>query len=311
MSVKRAAVFPGQGSQSVGMISEMYQDYPETKTYFDEASEVLGYDLFKLVQNGPESELNQTQVTQPAMLVAGYACWQAWCKEGGEQPAIVAGHSLGEYTALVAAGAIAFTDAVKLVSLRGQYMRDAVAEKGGSMAAIVGLDDGRIEEICRDVSAKSSQIVKPANYNSIGQVVIAGHEQAVEKAIEQANAAGARLAKILPVSVPCHCPLMEPASESLSRALESTTIHQPKIPVLNNVDAKFYSNVESIKEGLVRQLYSPVRWVESVLKMQEDRVESIMEIGPGNVLVGLIRRIDRSLKPFSIHNKASIQSALS
>src|SRR6056297_606670 len=216
MNKNLAIVFPGQGSQTVGMVDELANDYADTKTYFQQASEVLGYDLWQLVHEGPEDQLNLTEKTQPAMLVAAYSCWRAWLSEGGITPMIMAGHSLGEYTALVAAEAIGFTDAVKLVSLRGQFMADAVANQKGSMAAIIGLDDGRIEELCEEVSNSSDEVVIPANYNSIGQVVIAGNEAAVEKVIENANAAGARLAKVLPVSVPCHCPLMEPASERLA-----------------------------------------------------------------------------------------------
>lgn len=311
MNKNLAIVFPGQGSQTVGMVDELANDYPETKTYFEQASDVLGYDLWQLVSAGPEEELNLTEKTQPAMLVAAYACWKAWLGEGGTLPKMVAGHSLGEYTALIAAGAIGFTDAVKLVSLRGKYMTDAVLEQKGSMAAIIGLDDGRIEEICDETSASTGEIVIPANYNSIGQVVIAGNEAAVEKAIEEANAAGARLAKILPVSVPCHCPLMEPASERLSEALKKVEIKAPEIPVLNNVDVELYKSPDAIRDGLVRQLYSPVRWVETILKMREHDISSVIEVGPGNVLVGLTRRIERKLKPVSIHNQATIKSALS
>ncbi len=309
MDKKLAIVFPGQGSQTVGMVAELAQDFPETKRYFEQASDILGYDLWKLVNEGPEIELNLTEKTQPALLVASYACWNAWLNAGGVKPDVLAGHSLGEYSALVAAEAIQFVEAVKLVSLRGKYMQEAVSEGKGAMAAIIGLDDGRIEEICAEISVEN-EVVIPANYNSIGQVVIAGNTEAVDKAIKLANDAGAKLAKVLPVSVPCHCPLLEPASKQLAAVLESIQIQVPTIPVINNVDVAFYSDEKSITEGLVRQLYSPVRWVETILKMQETGFNTVIECGPGKVLIGLIKRIDRNLKLAAIYNKESISAAL-
>lgn len=309
MDKKLAIVFPGQGSQTVGMLSELAQDFPETKQYVEQASDVLGYDLWRLISSGPEEALNLTEKTQPAMLVAAYSCWKAWLSVGGAMPQVFAGHSLGEYTALVAAGALTFPDAVKIVSLRGKYMQDTIPQGKGAMAAIVGLDDGRIEELCSRVSTEKDVVI-PANYNSIGQVVIAGTTDAVEKVIELANDAGAKLAKILPVSVPCHCPLLKPASRELGAVLESMQIQRPDVPVINNVDVAFYTDEASIREGLVRQLYSPVRWVETILKIQDQGINSIIECGPGKVLVGLIKRIDRNLKVAAIYNKDTIHAGL-
>lgn len=309
MDTKFAMVFPGQGSQSVGMVAELAANFPDTKRYFEEAATVLGYDIWKLVNEGPENELNLTEKTQPAMLVASYACWQAWLQSGGRIPTLFAGHSLGEYTALVAAHSIKFSDAVKLVSLRGKYMQAAVAEGDGAMAAIIGLDDGRIEEICAAVTAKNGVVI-PANYNSIGQVVIAGSMSGVQQVLKLADAAGAKLAKILPVSVPCHCPLMQPASEHLANTLSTMPIKAPRIPVIRNIDVEFYHDEKSVRDGLTRQLYSPVRWVDTILKMQEQGLDSIIECGPGKVLVGLIKRIDRNLKLAAIYNKQSIEAAL-
>lgn len=309
MEKKLAIVFPGQGSQTVGMISELAQDFPETKQVFEQASDVLGYDLWQLICAGPEDVLNLTEKTQPAMLAASVACWNIWNSVGGAKPEIYAGHSLGEYTALVAADAIQFSDAVKLVSLRGKYMQDTVAPGKGAMAAIVGLDDGRVEELCAAVSTEKDVVI-PANYNSIGQVVIAGTTAAVEKVIALANDAGAKLAKILPVSVPCHCPLLVPASLELAEVLKSVHINKPAVPVINNVDVEFYHDAASIRDGLVRQLYSPVRWVETILKIQEQGINSIIECGPGKVLLGLMKRIDRNLKLAAIYSKDTITTGL-
>lgn len=283
-----AVVFPGQGSQAVGMLKEFIASYPTAKKVFDEASEVLSYDLWGLVQNGPEEVLNQTEFTQPALLVAGVAVWRVWKEQTGSTPIFLAGHSLGEYTALVCAQAMNFLDAVKIVRSRGIFMQAACKERGG-MVAVVGLDDSSVQQVCTEAAQEDILVV--ANYNSIGQTVLAGHFAAAERAAMVAKRLGAKIAKILPVSVPSHCMLMKPAAEQLSVMLDGVNISAPNIPVIHNVDVVSYNQPQKIREALVRQLYSPVRWVETVQHIVNAGVGCILECGPGKVLTGLNRRI--------------------
>lgn len=283
-------VFPGQGSQTVGMLSDIARDFPEVEKTFSEASDVLGYDVWKLVQQGPAEELDKTTHTQPALLTASYALWQITQAKGNQQPALLAGHSLGEYTALVCANSISFPDAVKLVAARGQYMQEAVPVGVGGLAAIVGLEDAAVKELCEQ-TVGVGEVLTPVNFNSPGQVVVGGHIAAVERVIVAAKGAGARLAKLLPVSVPSHCVLMKPAALRLADLLKTITIDKPHIPVINNVDAVLYQDAESIRDGLVRQLYMPVRWVELMQAFSKAGITRIVECGPGKVLTGLNKRI--------------------
>lgn len=273
--MKLAFVFPGQGSQAVGMLAELSAQFSIIQQTYDEASAELGYNMWQLVQEGPEQRLNQTEFTQPALLTASVAIWRVWSQLKGQQPDLLAGHSLGEYTALVCAGAMAFNEAIKLVAERGRLMQLAVPESVGAMAAIVGLENDSVTEICH--LAAQNQIVTPANFNAHGQVVIAGNHEAVERAIELAKRSGAKLAKIIPVSVPSHCPLMREAAQQLADKLENITISNPKIPVINNVDAMITSDSTLIKQALVRQLASPVQWVKTIESMAAAGVQLIME----------------------------------
>lgn len=257
-----AFVFPGQGSQSVGMLAELAVQYPVIEETFREASDVLGYDLWALAQQGPAEELNKTWQTQPALLTASVALWRVWQQAGGKAPALMAGHSLGEYSALVCAGVIAFADAVRLVELRGKFMQEAVPEGTGAMAAIIGLDDAAIAKACEE--SAQGQVVSPVNFNSPGQVVIAGNKEAVERAGAACKAAGAKRALPLPVSVPSHCALMKPAAEKLAVELQNIVFNAPAIPVVNNVDVKCETSPDAIRDALVRQLYSPVLWTQTV-----------------------------------------------
>ncbi len=304
-----ALVFPGQGSQSVGMLSELAMAYPQVTSTFAEASSVLGYDLWQLVQDGPEEVLNQTARTQPAMLAAGVAVWRIWCDRGGARPAMMAGHSLGEYTALVCAGAMDFDETVALVAERGRCMQSAVAPGVGAMAAILGLDDETVGSIC--AQSANGETVSPVNYNSPGQVVIAGHSAAVGRAVAAAQAAGARRAVTLPVSVPSHCSLMEPAAREFAVQLAQVTIRPPQTPVVQNVDAAVHDQPQPIRENLERQLYSPVQWVRTVQAMAGQGIVRIIEAGPGKVLAGLGKRIDRNITHESVPDPASLDAALS
>lgn len=308
MSKKTAFVFPGQGSQSVGMLNACAQMFPQVIETFSEASDALGYDLWQLVQNGPAETLNQTSHTQPALLVASIALWRIWNAQGGLRPVVLAGHSLGEYSALVCAEALDFASAVKLVAERGQFMQDAVPAGLGAMAAIVGLDDDEIRKICEQ--AAQGQLVTPANYNAIGQIVVAGHNEAVERVINLAKQAGAKLAMLLPVSVPSHCGLMQPAAERLANRLNSITFTTPKIPVINNVDVAVRTEPSIIKDALVRQLANPVRWVETVQQMSNQGIETFIECGSGKILAGLNKRIVASVPTFSIADPQILQQAL-
>ncbi|NGZ13793.1 ACP S-malonyltransferase [Vibrio aestuarianus] len=304
---KFAIVFPGQGSQTVGMLAELGQQYDVVQQTFAEASEVLGYDLWALVQNGPAEDLNQTCRTQPALLAASVAIWRVWQSLGLAQPTLLAGHSLGEYSALVCAGVIDFKQAIKLVELRGQLMQEAVPAGVGAMSAIIGLDDEAIAKACE--AAAQGEVVSPVNFNSPGQVVIAGNKDAVERAGALCKEAGAKRALPLPVSVPSHCALMKPAAEKLAVALESIEFNAPQIPVINNVDVATETAPEKIKDALVRQLHSPVRWTEGVQLMSEQGIEKLLEVGPGKVLTGLTKRIVKTLEAAAVNDTASLDAA--
>ncbi len=308
MSQSLAFVFPGQGSQQVGMLAELAESNPIIEATFAEASEVLGYDLWALVQNGPAEDLNQTDKTQPALLTAGVALWRMWQEKGGEAPSIMAGHSLGEYTALVCAGAIEFADGVNLVKLRGEFMQQAVPAGTGAMAAILGLADDAIEAACE--SAAEGAVVSPVNYNCPGQIVIAGEKEAVERAIVACKEAGAKRAVPLPVSVPSHCALMKPAAEKMAGELAKIDVKLPAIPVMQNVSASVPANVEELKDNLLAQLYSPVLWTKSVQAMVEQGVESTVECGPGKVLSGLNKKVHKPLAVAAINEPAGLDKAL-
>lgn len=308
MSQKIAFVFPGQGSQSVGMLGELADKYPLVTETFEEASEALGFDLWKLVSEGPESELNQTQNTQPALLAAGVSVWRVWEQQGAASPVMMAGHSLGEYSALVSAGALAFGDGIRLVAERGRLMQEAVPGGTGAMAAILGLEDQAVIDVC--AASAADQVVEAVNFNSPGQVVIAGHKDAVARAVEAAKAAGAKRAVELPVSVPSHCALMRPAAERLAEQLKETAVSAPVIPVLHNVSVSAESDPDMIRQRLVEQLYSPVRWVETIQAMKREGVMHIVEAGPGKVLTGLMRRIDRELDASALFDPQGIEQLL-
>lgn len=303
-----AMVFPGQGSQSVGMLADLAQQFPIVEQTFAEASAVLGYDLWELVQQGPAEELNKTWQTQPALLTASVAIWRVWQEKNGAMPVVMAGHSLGEYSALVCAGVMDFKDAVRLVELRGNLMQEAVPEGTGAMAAIIGLDNDSIAKACAE--SAEGQVVAPVNFNSPGQVVIAGNKEAVERAGAACKAAGAKRALPLPVSVPSHCALMKPAADKLAVALQEITFNAPRIPVINNVDVAAESDADAIRSALVRQLYSPVRWTETVESMSAQGVAHLLEMGPGKVLTGLTKRIVDSMTAAAVNDVASLTAAL-
>lgn len=304
-----AFLFPGQGSQSVGMLAEIAQSNAVIQDTFTEASDALGFDLWSLIQQGPEETLNQTTNTQPAMLAASVAMWRSWQANGGQQPMVMAGHSLGEYSALVCAGALGFADGIRLVAQRGKLMQEATPAGVGAMAAILGLDDAKVIEVCQ--SAADGEIVSAVNFNSPGQVVIAGHRGAVERAAEQAKAAGAKRAVLLPVSVPSHCALMKPAAESLADVIANLSISEPEIPVINNVDVAVETSADAIRAALVRQLYSPVRWVETIQRIKAMDVATAIECGPGKVLAGLNKRIERDMNVIAIYDAETLSQALS
>jgi [acyl-carrier-protein] S-malonyltransferase len=293
--LEHAVVFPGQGSQSVGMLRDIAEKYPLVTELFSEVSVRLGYDLWQLVQEGPAEKLNQTAYTQVAILTADVSLYKIMEQKGLIKPSIMAGHSLGEYAALVCAGAIDLVDAAELVSLRGQLMQDTIPMGLGAMAAIVGLSDEKVQDIC-DKASSDVEIVTPANYNAIGQVVIAGNATAVDKAILLAEEMGARLAKVIPVSVPCHCPLLTDAANKFSSALLDAKFKVPTLPVVSNVDLSLYTSVDQIRTLLAEQLYSPVQWVKTIQYVGGQGVKLIIECGPGKVLSGLTKRIDSSIK---------------
>ena len=306
--MKYAYVFPGQGSQVIGMLEELGATYPIIKQTFAQASEILNYDLWKLTQQGPEELLNQTEKTQPALLAAGIAIWYLWQQNTEQQPAYVAGHSFGEYTALVAAKAIKFEDAVSLAQDRGRFMQMAVSNGRGAMAAILALETETVIEICKKVAQE--QVVSAVNFNAPGQTVIAGHTTAVKRAIEQAKAAGARRAVLLPVSVPAHSALMQPAAIKMAERLAKVTISAPTIPVIHNVDVAAKSEPADIRNALTTQLYQPVRWVEIIQKMVAEEVVLLLESGPGKVLTGLNKRISRSTPAKPILDLKTLKLAL-
>jgi [acyl-carrier-protein] S-malonyltransferase len=305
-----AFVFPGQGSQSVGMLGALADADASIRGTFDEASAVLGFDLWKLVSEGPEEALNATERTQPAMLAAGVATWRLWCAHGGAPPAVVSGHSLGEFTALVCAQALPFGATVDLVRFRGQVMQEAVPAGSGAMAAVIGLDDEAIEAACRE--AAQGAIVEAANFNSPGQVVIAGEKAAVQRAIESARARGAKRAVALPVSVPSHTRLMRGAAERLGERLRSLEVRVPRIRYISAVDASAHEQPDEIRELLVRQLSNPVRWSDTLRAVSAGAIAQVIECGPGRVLTGLNRRIERraNLDFLALEDPASMQAAL-
>ena len=305
---KFAMVFPGQGSQTVGMLADLATQFPIVEQTFAEASDALGYDLWKLVQEGPAEELNKTWQTQPALLAASVAIYRVWQQQNGAQPAMMAGHSLGEYSALVCAGVLDFKQAIRLVELRGKLMQEAVPAGTGAMSAIIGLDNDAIAKACEE--SAQGEVVSPVNFNSPGQVVIAGNKDAVERAGAACKAAGAKRALPLPVSVPSHCALMKPAAEKLAVALQEVTFNAPKFAVINNVDVKTETSPEAIRDALVRQLYSPVRWSESVEFMAGEGVEHLLEVGPGKGLTGLTKRIVDTMTAAAINDAASVSAAL-
>jgi [acyl-carrier-protein] S-malonyltransferase len=298
-------VFPGQGSQSVGMLADL-ASFPMVQQTFEEASAILGYDLWQLTQEGPAQTLDQTVHTQPALLAASYALWQLLQAKKPLQPALLAGHSLGEYTALVCAKALKFSDAIQLVAARGQYMQEAVAAGTGAMAAIIGLDDNTVEAICKRAMASDQEVISPANYNSLGQVVVAGHKAPVERAMILAKEEGAKLAVLIPVSVPSHCALMHSAAIRLEARLNEISIQQPHIPVVNNIEARPYESIDAIRKGLVKQLSMPVRWVNTIQYFIQSGVTTIMECGPGKVLTGLNKRIDKHLQFMTLSDAAHL-----
>ena len=303
-----AFVFPGQGSQSVGMLNDLAASYPEVKHIFERASDVLSKDLWSLVVNGSEEELNQTENTQPIMLAAGFAVWNIWCKHSTIRPDWVAGHSLGEYTALVCSSAIYFEDAIKLVAIRGRLMQEAVPVGVGAMAAILGLEDHEVVKVCNEAAEK--EIVSAVNFNSPGQVVIAGNVAAVERAMVIAKARGAKRTLLLPVSVPSHCALMQSAAEKLDEYLQNTTINMPKMTLIHNVDVASHSAPEVIRNALKEQVHRPVHWADSIKFMHDQGVTRFVECGPGKVLIGLNKRIAKDAAHYSIYNPETLNEAL-
>jgi [acyl-carrier-protein] S-malonyltransferase len=306
--VSFAIVFPGQGSQSLGMLSALAEAQAPVRETFSEASEALGLDLWALVQQGPEADLNRTENTQPAMLAGGVAVWRAWRAAGGELPVAMAGHSLGEYTALVCAEALDFAAAVRLVATRGRLMQAAVPEGEGAMAAVIGLDDAAVTAACEQ--AAQGEVVEPVNYNAPGQVVIAGSRVAVDRAMEAARAAGAKRVLPLPVSAPSHCMLMRDAALALGEALAEVELRAPTLPVIHNADVQPHDTPEAIRDVLTRQLHSPVRWVETIRALAGQGVTQIVELGPGKVLAGLNKRIERSLSAVSVNDPEGLAAAL-
>ncbi len=305
-----AFVFPGQGSQSLGMMDGLAQRHPEVAATFEAASDLLGYDLFALVREGPRERLDETQYTQPAMLAAGVATWRAWKAGGGKAPDLMAGHSLGEYSALVCAESLDFAGAIRAVSARARLMQSAVPRGEGAIAAVLGLSDAAVEELCAEAGAGDDAGVWAVNYNAPGQVVIAGRSEAVARAIEFAGDRGARRVIPLPMSVPVHCPLMAPAAEHFEEVLSRIEFLPPKIAVVQNADLQCHTQARKIRSALVRQLTHPVRWTSTVEVFKERGSRTLVEAGPGRVLTGLARRTDRDLRALSLHEPKSFDSAL-
>ena len=303
-----AFFFPGQGSQSVGMLTELAQAYPSVKQTFAKASEVLGKDLWQIVANGPAEDLNLTYNTQPAMLTAGVAIWQVWCEHSKLRPSWMAGHSLGEYSALVCSEAITFEDAVSLVAERGALMQEAVPAGEGAMAAIIGLQEPQVIKVCKE--SAEGQVVSAVNFNAPGQVVIAGHVSAVERAMVATKEAGAKRAVKLPVSAPSHCSLMESAATKLAERLQNITIEAPNVTLIHNVDVASHNSPEVIRNALKEQLFKPVRWVDTIKFMHEQGVNKFVECGPGKVLMGLNRRIAKEAEHFTIYDTDTLNKVL-
>lgn len=308
MTKSLAIVFPGQGSQALGMLGALGADWPLVKETFAEASAVLGTDLWQLASAGPRELLDRTDLTQPVMLTAGVSVWRVWNQAGGSQPSWLAGHSLGEFTALVCAEVLAFADAVALVAQRGRFMQEAVPAGEGAMAAILGLADDLVTAAC--AKAAEGQVLAPVNFNCPGQVVIAGHAEAVARGMVAAKAAGAKRTQLLPVSVPSHCDLMRPAARRLEEALARITLNRPRIPILHNVSVDTAMDPEAIRERLVQQLYSPVLWVETIRKLADEGVNLLIEAGPGKVLTGLTKRIDDRLEALAVLDPGTLAAAL-
>ena len=304
---RTAFVFPGQGSQSPGMLAELADTYPLVLETFQEASEALGYDLWELVQSDEDGRLNETHITQPALLTASVAIFRL-LSEKDVHVDYMAGHSLGEYSALVCAGVLNFAEAVKLVEARGKFMQQAVPAGAGAMYAIINLDDEKIADICQQTAIATGEVVAPVNFNSPGQVVIAGEKSAAEQAANASKEAGAKRALPLPVSVPSHCELMRPAADQLEEALAAVSLSAPNVSVINNVDVSNESEPAAIRDALVRQLYCPVRWTDTIRYLAEQGVEKVLEIGPGKVLTGLVKRIDKSLDAEAVNTPADIQA---
>ena len=303
---KLAFVFPGQGSQSVGMLADLAASEPEVTNTFNRASEVLGFDLWDMVCTGPAEELNKTHNTQPAMLAAGFAVWQVWCKQSEMRPGWIAGHSLGEYTALVCSDALTFEDAIRLVENRGHYMQESVPAGTGAMAAILGLEDSQVIHVCTEVS--ENEVVAAVNFNAPGQVVIAGNLAAVERAMIAAKDAGAKRAVKLPVSVPSHCALMITAAEKLDILMQEIHFQIPEVKLIHNVDVKSHNEPEVIRRILKEQLYKPVRWVDTIKFLREQGVTDFVECGPGKVLMGLNKRITKPARHFPMYDPDSVST---
>lgn len=303
-----AFVFPGQGSQKIGMLAELAPRFPLIEATFSQASEVLGYDLWDMVQNGRQEDINLTERTQPILLTSSVALWRVWKDQAGADPAVMAGHSLGEWSALVSAGIVDFADAVNLVRLRGAYMQEAVPAGLGAMAAIIGLDDNTIISVCEQ--AAQGEVVAPVNFNSPGQVVIAGHAVAVDRAIEGCKAAGAKRAMPLPVSAPFHTSLMRPAADRLAQHIQTVEFRAPTVPVVHNVNASTESDPGVIRNLMIEQIYSPVLWVDCVNTLVKMGVDTVVECGPGKVLSGLVKRINRNINALATEDSASFDGAM-
>jgi [acyl-carrier-protein] S-malonyltransferase len=309
--MKFAFVFPGQGSQSVGMMNG-YMDLSIVQETFKEASDILKQDFWSLINSGPTEDINLTTNTQPLMLIAGIAVYRAWTSLGGTKPTLLAGHSLGEYTALVVAEVLSFADALELVRFRAQVMQDAVPEGSGGMAAILGLDEETVQAICHDITRQDmEESLEPANFNSPGQIVIAGHKNAILRGIEMAKSKGAKRAIMLPMSIPSHCSLMKPAAESIQKRLEHITLQSPKTLILHNVDVKSHAEVASLKKILVQQLICPVRWVDTIHALAAAGITHVLECGPGKILTGLNKRIDQNIQHLSLTDSETIKQAVS
>jgi [acyl-carrier-protein] S-malonyltransferase len=304
-----AFVFPGQGSQSLGMLAELAELHPQVHDTFREASDGAGVDLWTLSQSGPDEMLNRTEYTQPALLAAGVAVWRLWQQRNGAQPSMLAGHSLGEYSALVAAGVLSLHDAAHLVRIRGQLMQDAAPAGIGAMAAVLGADDALVQDVCREISG--TEVVVPANYNSPGQIVIGGHAAAVDRALALLAERGVRKAVKLAVSVPSHTPLMREAANRLSETMAGMQWHAPAIPVVQNVDAEVHDGVQAIRDALVRQLYLPVQWTSCVQALAARGITRVAECGPGKVLAGLSKRIDKTIDARALGTPGEFEAAWS